>query len=245
MIAQVTVRPIAVLFAAALVACAAGTEADGQSADAIEAARHHPHPPPPVDAGPPATTDAGSSGSSGGPTDPGDGTPTRLTCTGNFGSGLSSGSHGRLDGTLVSIVPPASGQGCNGDAHHLHLQIAMNGGTYDIAVNIAGVDVLERDGAMVGGPWTEGWNSNEPLDFPTSFGVHSSDFSSIDEQTLAQHLESLLADVNHISVFATKYSTGGAHLIHRNGNGNDGALVLQPLSGAPHYVLVHFPNQTF
>lgn len=216
------------------VACAAQEDQTAATDQAVDVARHR-------DAGP-STTDAGS------PTDDGgadDGTPTRVPCTSNFGSGLVGGTHGRLDGTLVSIVPPASQHSCNDDPRHLHLQISMDGGVYDIAMNIAGVLTAERDAALADEAWSEGWHPGDDFDFPTTMGLHSSDFSPVQEQEELQHVEDLLANVNHISVFATKYSTGGAHLIHRQGNGNDGALVLYPLSGAPHYVMFSFPRQSF
>src|SRR5438309_2050708 len=49
-----------------------------------------------------------------------DGTPTRMTCSSTLGMGLSP-DHGRLGGTLVSIVP-ATGAHCSSDPDHLHLQ---------------------------------------------------------------------------------------------------------------------------
>jgi hypothetical protein len=224
----------------AVVACSANTDSTSESNADLEAARSHPH-----DAGT-TSTDAGTPPSDAGTSTGGDdGTPTRLQCTSNFGSGLSTGSHGRLDGTLVAIVAPGSTSGCNDDAHHVHLQIAMGGSTYDVAVNVDQVLIAEKDAPMVNGAWSEGWNSNAPLDFPTSLGLHSGDFQSVTEAQLTQQLEQELANVNHISVYATKYSKGGIHLVHRNGNGNDGALVLEPLSANPHYIVVHFPNQTF
>src|SRR5678815_4516262 len=41
------------------------------------------------------------------PTDPVDGAPARLPCTGTFGTALTSSGFGRLDGFLVAIVRPA------------------------------------------------------------------------------------------------------------------------------------------
>src|SRR5215813_10038860 len=63
-----------------------------------------------------------------------DGTPTRQTCTSQFGNALSS-TFGRLDGYLVSIVPPMTGP-CNADTAHVHLQIKMNNQIYDVAVDV-------------------------------------------------------------------------------------------------------------
>jgi hypothetical protein len=176
--------------------------------------------------------------------DPTDGPPVRKPCVSSFGAALSSGSHGRLDGILVAIVPPG-GHACSGDAHHVHLQIAMQGSTYDVAVNVAGVDFGQADSALIGGPWSEGWHSGAALDYPTSLGLHASDFTSVPEGDLSTQVANALAHANHVSVFATKYSKGGTHLVHRNGNGNDGAIIIDPLSARPHYLVFHFPNQSF
>jgi hypothetical protein len=190
-------------------------------------------PGPPADAGPPKTY----------PPDPGDGTTTRITCTNKLGSGLTA-SFGRLDGTIVSIVPPKQ-HNCNGDSTHVHLQVLANGGTYDIAVN---VDALfaEKDAPLLNEPWAEGWHTTgEKLDYPSMLALHSTAFGAPTIPELTQTLEAELAAVNHISVFATGYGVDGAHLVHRNGASNDGALVLHPIGAQPHYLLFNFTGQTF
>lgn len=221
-----------------VIACAAEDTAENDSTEALDVARHRDagaFDSGIVDAGPVTSNDGGSD----------DGTPVRNPCTSSFGSGLAGLTHGRLDGTLVSIVAPGATSACNDDAHHVHLQIEMNGGVYDIAVNVSGVLTAERDATLADGAWSEGWHAGDSLDFPSTLGLHSTDFTAVNETAIAQHVEQILANVNHISVFATKYSNGGAHLVHRNGNGNDGALVLYPLSGQPHFVMFSFPNQSF
>jgi Lamin Tail Domain len=98
-----------------------------------------------------ATVDAASSG---------DGTPTRVPCTNSFGSAMTA-TFGRLDGFLVSIVNPGT-SGCSGDAHHVHLQVKVNGGIENIAVNIDSkvgnpdVDFLTINAALKDGAWSEG-----------------------------------------------------------------------------------------
>ena len=190
-------------------------------------------PPPPEDAGPPPTY----------PPDPGDGTTTRIACTNKLGSGLTT-SFGRLDGTIVSIVPPKQ-HNCNGDSTHIHLQVLASGGTYDIAVN---VDALfaEKDAPLLNEPWAEGWHTTgEKLDYPSMLSLHSTAFAAPTIAELTTTLEAELAAVNHISVFATGYGVDGAHLVHRNGASNDGALVLHPIGAQPHYLLFNFTGQTF
>jgi hypothetical protein len=198
---------------------------------------------PAHDGGGPAS-DSGTVHDSGGPPPPpkgdaGDGTPTRQACTGNFGSALSS-THGRLDGTLVSIVGLGGGQGCNGDGSHVHLQVKMNGGIYDVAVN-SDTLIAERDLPLPDGAWSEGWHTSDALDY-AQLGLHSGDFTKPSSPSaLAQQIESALANANHVSVFATGYGPSGAHLVHRNnGGGSDGAIVIYPLSTPAHVMMFTF-----
>src|SRR5262249_14720105 len=157
-------------------------------------------------------------------------TPQRLTCTDVLGSALTT-SFGRLDGYLVSIVPPGH-HGCNGDSSHIHLQVRASGSTYDLAVTIAPtltpatptVSFAGKDGSLTGVGWQEGWNTNVELDYAQTLGLHSGDFMSLTPADLTQALNDRLATVNHISVYATGYGPTGAHLVHRNSSAHDGAI---------------------
>jgi uncharacterized protein YukJ len=184
--------------------------------------------------------------------DPGqpDGDPTRQNCTNNFGNALTT-QFGRLDGILVSIVHVGANQ-CNGDADHVHLQIQSNGKIYDVAVNMqsdqAGdpnVQYLEKNLAWVGDPWSEGWHTGMLLDYWGNLKLHSTEFTAFSMNTLAQKVEDALATVNHISVWGYGYGPDGMHKIHRNVVNKDGAIVLEPLSNSPRYLLFHFVDQTF
>ncbi|HTJ42814.1 MAG TPA: hypothetical protein VL463_12010 [Kofleriaceae bacterium] len=193
-------------------------------------------PPPMIDATPP------------GPDAPWlpDGTPTRMACTNNLGSALGS-VHGRLDGYLVAIVPTTT-HSCNGDDTHVHLQVKSNGAVYDVAVNVsdpANVDFLAEDLPLPDGAWSEGWHAGQAalLDYP-SIGVHAADFTGVPAAQLETTLNSELANANHVSIFMTPYGPDGGHLVHRNGNGNDGAIVIEPL-GRSRLLMFHFANQAF
>ena len=175
-----------------------------------------------------------------------DGTPTRIACTNNLGTALTA-VHGRLDGYLVSIVPTTS-HSCNGDSSHVHLQVRANGAVYDVAVNVSdpqNVDYLAKDLALPDGAWTEGWHPGQAalLDYPT-LGVHAADFAPTPQAQLESAIDTELADANHVSIFMTGYGPDGGHLVHRNGNGDDGAIVIRPL-GAPRLLMFHFANQAF
>ena len=196
------------------------------------------------DAGTGSAGDAGTGGAGDtGTSEPPDGTPMRVPCTSTFGSAVTA-VHGRMDGLLVSIVAPGGGPACNDDTSHVHLQVQMNGAIYDVAVN---TDTLydELDAPLPGGPWAEGWHPGENLDYPGTLGVHSSGFTTTDPTALAQMVESALAGVNHISVFATGYGPTGAHDVHRVGNNEDGAIVTQPLDAKPHLLLFCFNTDSF
>jgi hypothetical protein len=192
--------------------------------------------------------DAAADAAVGGPDAPdqADGTPTRVACTNNLGSALTS-VHGRLDGYLVSIVPTTS-HNCNGDNQHVHLQVRANGAVYDVAVNVSdpqNVDYLAKDHALPDGAWSEGWHPGQAgvLDYP-SIGVHAGDFAPTPQAALESDLDTELANANHVSIFMTGYGPDGGHLVHRNGNGTDGAIVIDPL-GPPRMLMFHFSTQSF
>jgi hypothetical protein len=172
-----------------------------------------------------------------------DGVPTRIPCTKNLGSGLA-GTFGRLDGVIVAVEAPGHG-GCFADRHHVHIQVLSQGQTYDVAVNTDSGFMAEKDVALPGGPWADGWHRGGSLDYTSDLGLHASDFVSGSEAVLDQKLEAELANANHVSIFATLYSHSGVHLVHRRGNNIDGAVVLNPLSPAAHVIAFHFADQSF
>ena len=170
-----------------------------------------------------------------------DGPPTRRQCTSSLGSGLSA-SHARLDGYIVAVIPPGQGKQCNGDSSHVHLQVLMNNQVYDVAVNTNGQgQMTTKDEALLGGPWAEGWHTQDALDYPTSLGVHAAGFST----TTATAVENALAQANHVSIFCTGYGSTGCHLVHRQGTGHDGAIVIDPLSPTSKWLLFDFAGDNF
>lgn len=198
----------------------------------------------------PAKTDAHTGdGATGvdGTLDAVDGTPTRQTCTSQFGSGLTA-VYGRLDGYLVSIVQPSTMNACNADTDHVHLQVKMNGAIYDVAVNVGSPNTVDDvrtstlDKALPA--WSEGWHPGVLEDY-VSLGVHSTDMTQQPRAQIASEITADLANVNHISIFGTGYGPDGAHLIHRDGGGHDGLIVTNPLSSPSHLRLFSFTNQAF
>ena len=178
----------------------------------------------------------------------GDGTPTRGTCTGKLGSGLS-GKFGRLDGYITSIVVPGGSKSCNGDSTHIHLQVTNGSATYDVAINVDGGYFLEKDIPLPDGAWSEGWHSSDGLDYSKTLGLKSTQFTSIGQFALTTELEGILAKANHISVFGTTYTGSdagsGIHDIHRQATNEDGAVFVDPTSATPTALLFRFSSDSF
>jgi hypothetical protein len=180
-----------------------------------------------------------------------DGPLERRACTDAFGSAIPN-DFGRLDGRLVAIVPPGFG-GCRADADHVRLQILVGAAVYDVAVTTRSsmnpgmpeVYLGRIEHAPPGPPFAEGFHADVPLDYPF-IGVHSTDLAPLAEDELVAAIEAALADVHHVSIFATGYVGGdGAHLVHRNGGGRDGAIVLHPFSASSGMLVFRFDDQTF
>jgi hypothetical protein len=175
-----------------------------------------------------------------------DGTPTRISCVSSFGNELTN-NFGRLDGFLVAIVP-VSASGCNGDSDHVHLQVKMEGEIYDVAVNVGtkgGSDVgtTTRD-IWLPTTWQEGWHTGVGINY-VSMGVHSTDLPPRPSTQNASELTASLANVNHISIFATGYGPEGVHLVHRNFGGRDGLIITDPLSAPVRARMFAFSNEPF
>lgn len=158
--------------------------------------------------------------------------------------------HGRLDGTLVYVLPVGGSSACNGDGSHVHLQVQASGNIYDVAVDIGStgddVGTYETQLALPGGAWAEGWHGSDTLAYP-SLGLHSTSFPTTSPSGVAATVESLLEDTSQISIFCTGYSQGdGCHDVHyEDGSGNDGAIVLDPSAATPSILFFRFSDQSF
>jgi len=120
-----------------------------------------------------------------------------------------------------------------------------------IAVNVESTsgnpDVFFRTvgAALRGGAWTEGWHPGQTLDYPSNLGVSSTSFT---EETLTQltaSVDNLIANANHVSIFTTGFDPTGGHLIHREGSSHDGAIVINPTTSSPTYLLFRFSTDSF
>jgi hypothetical protein len=194
--------------------------------------------------------------------DPPDGTPSRQQCiSSKFGklpaAAIDSNGeyrYGRLDGILIAIVPPSSKNSCKADDSHVHLQVLMSGSVLDIAVNVddegstagTGIYYATADAVVPGGVWKEGFNTYDRLDYVKHLGLHSASFQKYTTAQLKTKVIAELENANHISIFMTPYSDGtGGHLVHYNGPGYDGAVVVRPLNAIPHVLAFRFSDKTF
>lgn len=178
--------------------------------------------------------------------------PGAAACASTFGSALTD-SFGRLDGTLLAIVPPGDNDCAQPNSTHVTVQVTMGGDVYRMVVNVLsdsnqpGVYLDELDAPLAGPAWSDGWHTDAPLDYATTLGVTKSQFTLADETQAVARIEQELVLGARISVFAT--SSGGsdaasAHLVHRNATNMDGAIVIAP-DTAPRYLLTAFMEQTF
>jgi hypothetical protein len=196
-------------------------------------------------AGPQSVQDAG-------PADSLDAGLKAETCASTFGS-LFTNAFGRADGTVTAVVPP-TWQCPLPNADHIVIQVSMNGVIQRLVVNVKSdfgdPNVLFRTFStpLPAPAYEEGWHTGVTLDF-VALGLHSdSSWESLDLEHAAARVYDAVQLGAPLSVYAT--STGGtyadsAHKVHRNGRQNDGAIIVNPMSEQPTWLLFHFANQTF
>ena len=233
-------RAVLVLAVALCVGCSSSTpsasspEPDASAADA-------------------SVLDAGAPDS--GPGDAADDVDKAAPCATSFGSALTN-AFGRLDGTVLAIVPPNDQACALPNSTHLVIQVTIAGVAYRMVVDVvsdqlseAGSDddlLYETDAPLAAGPWSEGWHPGVALDYVTTLAVHSASFVPIAEGDFVDRITSEITLGAHISVFATSDGEpNSAHLVHRNATNADGAIVIAPDSANPHYILLCFSEQSF
>lgn len=176
------------------------------------------------------------------------------TCASAFGSALTA-SFGRVDGTVVAVVRPVDKRCRDVNNDHVVVQVRVKGEVYRLVVNVKSsfadpkvrlaTPVLH---ALPGGPWSDGWHPNTPLDYPTDLGLHAAAFQPHEMNELSDLVARAIVVGGRISIFAT--SSGGAwsasaHKVHRNGNHDDGAIVLEPDGAHPRLLAFAFSDQAF
>ncbi len=171
-------------------------------------------------------------------------------CVGTFGGDLLTG-FGRLDGTVLAIVPPGNQTCPFPNSTHIILEVEQAGKAYRMVATVkssSGNPVLafaERDAALVGPAWEEGWHLGVSLDYVSTLGLHRLDFAPTPMPQLVDAISAQLDLGARVSVYATvEDQPDSAHLIHRNASNTDGAIVIHA-DTAPHYLLMRFDDQLF
>lgn len=178
----------------------------------------------------------------------------QAACASTFGAVLTN-AFGRIDGTVVAVVPPGDPGCALPNSDHVVVQVSFDGGVHRMVINVESsfgdprIRLREVTAPLPSPAFELGWHPGLTLDYPTQLGVHSDGgWEALPLQQAAQRVYELVEVGAPIAVYAT--SSGGsfaasAHKIHRNGSNTDGALVLNPTSAAPTWVLFHFANQSF
>jgi hypothetical protein len=191
--------------------------------------------------------EAGAAGSAG------TGESPAASCATSFGTALPPGFL-RVDGTLVAIVRPQDQQCALPNGTHVTLQVLVGGAVYRMVTNVVSDQGTDRrvrfgvlDAALPAPAWEEGFHTGVTLDYATDLGVHSqmAPFVPVEQSKLIAEIVNRLSINGHIAVYSQGTGGTSTHLVHRNGSNDDGAIVLDPESATPHFLLFHFLEQTF
>jgi hypothetical protein len=181
------------------------------------------------------------------------GTSPAANCASTFGSALPPG-FVRVDGTLVAIVRPQDQQCAMPNGTHVTLQVMVDGAVYRMVTNVKsdqGTDIRVRygvlDAALPAPAWSEGFHTGVTLDYPKDLGVHSetTPFMPLTTTALVNEMVNRLPINGHVAVYSQGNGGSSTHLVHRNGSNDDGAIVIDPESSTPHFLLFHFAEQQF
>lgn len=175
-------------------------------------------------------------------------------CASTFGNTLTA-AFGRVDGTVVAVVEPGNTRCALPNSDHVVVQVELGGAVYRMVVNVlsTGADTNIRmrtvTAPLPAPAFAPGWHPGLSLDYPRDFSVHSgAGWDALSLVDATARVEEPIEVGAPIAVYAS--SSGGTnsastHLIHRNGNNHDGALVIDPTGPAPRWLLFSFADQTF
>jgi len=186
------------------------------------------------------------------------GTDARLTgeCADAFGASLTE-SFGRIDGIVYAVQKPSDTSCAMPNDDHVVVQVLMNGEVYRLVVNVQsgrnGSDPRIRYAAipraMPEPAYEEGWHTGIPLDYVNVLGIHSEDagFAPLTLAEAVAKIDGELVVGDPVAVYATSGAgrPESAHLVHRNKQNEDGAIVVRPGSADAKFLLFHFAEQSF
>lgn len=173
-------------------------------------------------------------------------------CASTFGDQLTN-AFGKLDGYVTAIVREMDTSCPEGTSPtHIVLQVKSLGAVYRMVVNVQsdrGTDLDVRFASIAHpglSPWLEGWHAPAGLDYPSMLMVHSdATFKPSTKPDLVAKIVELVPIGSQVSVYATSSGGSSAHLVHRHASMDDGAIVVNPSSASPTWLLFHFSDQTF
>lgn len=175
-------------------------------------------------------------------------------CASAFGTMLPPG-YGRLDGVVRAVVTPADVQCAMPNGTHVVVQVEAGGAVYRMVVNVAstvaGVDPRVRAAEVAHGlplpAWSEGFHDHQQVDYAATLGLHAdaAPFAPATAEALIARLAQQVRVGSRVSVYAQGSGGSSAHLVHRQGNGDDGAIVLDPTGAEPRWMVFHFDGQVF
>jgi hypothetical protein len=171
-----------------------------------------------------------------------------------FGQALTN-AFGRVDGTIVAVIPPDDQACALPNSTHLIIEVLMQGAVYrmvvdvlsDVASDSGSFDVFfyEMDAPLADGAWADGWHTGIAFDYVNTLAIHSTPFVAMSQADVVAKITSELTLGAHVSVFSTSAGEpDSTHLVHRNLTNQDGAIVVSPET-APHYLLIRFSEDSF
>lgn len=176
------------------------------------------------------------------------------TCASTFGTALTA-PFGRADGTVVAIVGPTDTACAWPNSDHLVVQMRIGEAIYRMVINVEsdrGADLRVRyteiEHAMPAPAWAEGWHTGLTLDYPSMLDAHATAaFTAYEMAPLVTKVTDAIPLGAKVSVYAATSGGASAHKVHRNtaGTNQDGAIVIEPTSAKPRWLLFHFADQTF
>jgi hypothetical protein len=225
-------------------ACGGGGEATSTSADGGSTS---------ASSGAGGTGGAGTGGASSSSSTGGSGGDKSVNCASTFGDALTAG-HGRIDGTVLAVVKPSDTHCALPNDDHVVLQVVMNGEAYRMVINVESslqvadprVYFHELTHALPDPPWSEGWHLDVQFDYAKTLDAHSGSFTPHELAELSDLIAARITLGAPVSVYAETSGGASAHKIHRNSAAySDGAVVLDPTSATPTFLLFRFSDQTF
>jgi hypothetical protein len=171
-------------------------------------------------------------------------------CASTFGNALTA-PYGRLDGTVLAVVPPGLMSCTRPNSDHLILQVESGGAAYRMVVNVQSdrpgdmrVAMSEKQAALAGPAFSDGWHTGVMFDYVDTLGAHKSEMTPMTMAELVAALTDHLQLDANVSVFSSTSGGDSAHLVHRNQTNRDGAIVVNPTT-SPLYLLLAFADQDF